>query len=67
MATEQIKSWYYDERGVLVINAAASESNSDWIRAARLKRKADQGDKKAKEELERMDNTPMMQEVDVEE
>lgn len=64
MATEQVKSWYFNERGVLVINAATTEANSDWLRAARLKRAADQGNEEARKELERMNNTPMMQEVD---
>ena len=34
--------------------------NDDWIRSARLKKLADQGDQAAKKELERLDKSQMM-------
>jgi len=34
----EIKPYYYDEDGTLVINPNADAANDDWIRAARLRR-----------------------------
>lgn len=56
-----VKGLTRDENGVLIVNVAAMESNGDWIRAARLARRAEEGDQEAAQELERMDQTPMMQ------
>ena len=41
--------------GVLEINLAATEESADWLRAGRLKERADAGDAAAKEELKKMD------------
>jgi hypothetical protein len=47
------------ETGEMVFNPDADAANADWIRAARLKRKADQGDMEAKKQLDELFNTPM--------
>lgn len=36
-----------------------TEATDDWLRAARLQKKADAGDKEAAAELERMEATPL--------
>ena len=36
------------------------ELNDDWLRASRLKKRAKQGDKEAKRELERMEQTKLV-------
>jgi hypothetical protein len=41
----------------LVLDCASSEVDNDWLKAARLKAKADRGDKSAARELERMQNS----------
>ncbi len=46
-----------EKDGVLVLNACACEANEDWLRARRLLIAAEQGDEKAREELERMDSS----------
>ena len=43
----------------VIINLDADEANLDWIRAARLMVKAEEGDKEAEKELERRMNTPV--------
>ena len=45
--------------GKKVFEVHYSQANDDWIRAGRLKRKADEGDKEAAAELKRMQETPM--------
>lgn len=47
-----------------VIEIPMTHANDDWIRAARLARKAKEGDKKAEEELRKMQNTQMMKSDD---
>lgn len=42
--------------------SSANLLNDDWIKAGRLRRLASKGDEKAKEELERMRNTKMIEE-----
>jgi len=41
------------------INACDTESNENWIKSARLKRLAKNGDKEAQAELDRMENIEM--------
>ena len=47
-----------------VIEIPMTHANDDWMRAARLARKAKEGDKKAEEELRKMQNTQMMESDD---
>lgn len=46
-----------EKRKVWVIDDAA---NGDWIRAARLAKKAREGDKEAAKELEKLENTKLV-------
>jgi len=50
---------HYDH---IVLNIDCDEANADWLRASRLKKKAEQGDKEAAKELNRMHNTKMYKE-----
>jgi len=43
-----------------VFDLGKIEIAGDWFKAGRLMEKRDKGDKKAKEELERMDDTEMV-------
>ena len=47
-----------------VIEIPMTHANDDWMRAARLARKAKEGDKKAEEELRKMQDTQMMESDD---
>jgi len=53
--------FYYREDGTLVINMDTTEADSDWIRASRLKKRADAGDKEAARELAEMEATEMVE------
>jgi len=53
--------FYYREDGTLVINMDTTLADSDWMRAARLKKLADAGDKKAAKELAEMEATEMVE------
>jgi hypothetical protein len=46
-------------RKVHVIQIDDNALNDDWIRSARLKKRADQGDEVARKELEELEDTPM--------
>ncbi len=48
------------------LNIGCTLANDSWLLAARLKRRAEQGDKEAEKELERMQNTRMVRYVPVE-
>jgi len=48
--------WDEKEQSWVVDDAA----NDDWIRAARLAKKADAGDEEARRELEKMENTKLI-------
>lgn len=48
-----------DKDGNITFNLDADEANADWIRAARLLKKAKAGDTEAAAELERLQNTRM--------
>ena len=56
-----------DVKGQLIINADSDEANADWIRAARLLKAAEAGDKEAAKELARRLKSPMYEIVGVEE
>ena len=45
--------------GDLVFCPESDAMNADWIRSARLMKRAQAGDKEAAKELERLENTPM--------
>ncbi len=47
--------------GKKVFEVPLSAANDDWMRARRLKIRADEGDKEAAAELKRMEETPMDQ------
>ncbi|GEM_PF-3091875 len=57
---EEVPFQEVDENGETVYNIDADAANADWIRAARLKRKAEQGDEEAAKELEKRQNTKMV-------
>jgi hypothetical protein len=52
-----------EDDGFTVINLDSTEADADWLRAARLKKRADAGDEAAKLEFERMGRTPMFERV----
>jgi len=53
--------------GEKVFEVDLSAANDDWMRAGRLKARADAGDKKAAAELKRMEETPMVEITDEDE
>lgn len=50
-----------DVDGEKVFEVTWTAANDDWMRAGRLKARADAGDKEAAAELKRMDETPMVE------
>ena len=44
-----------------------TEATDDWLRAARLAKRAEEGDKEAAKELERMESTPLVRVEDLDE
>jgi len=50
--------------GEKVFEVDMSAANDDWMRAGRLKARADAGDKEAAAELKRMEETPMAEITD---
>ena len=58
---KKIKPITTDEDGNKVFNLAADAANDDWIRAARLQRKADAGDEEAQKKLDKLKNTDMIE------
>jgi len=61
MKFKPVKAIEKDKNGNLVFNLAADAANADWIRAARLARRAEAGDEEAAKELKRLQETPMVQ------
>ena len=55
-----------DEDGNIIERIPWTEADDDWIRAARLAKKAQNGDKAAAEELRRMENSQMYEVEDEE-
>jgi hypothetical protein len=47
--------------GKIITKFPITEADDDWIRAARLAKKAKEGDKEAEKELRRMENTQMVE------
>lgn len=56
---KKIKPVEKDKDGNIVFNLDADEANADWIRAGRLLKKAQAGDKEAAAKLKKMEETPM--------
>lgn len=48
-----------DKDGNIIVEVPLSQANDDWIRAARLAKKAREGDQEAAEKLKRMQDTQM--------
>jgi len=60
MEMEKVKPIIKDKEGnIEMINLCCDAANADWLRAARLMEKAEVGDKKAKRELAKLEDTPM--------
>ena len=53
--------------GEKVFEVDLTAANDDWMRAGRLKARADAGDKEAAAELKRMEGTPMVEITDEDE
>ena len=53
-----------DEDGNIIERIPMTSADDDWIRAGRLKKKAEAGDKEAAKKLIEMENTQMMEVVD---
>jgi len=53
-----------DEDGNIIERIPYTAAADDWIRAGRLSQKAKAGDKDAARELEKMENTQMMESVE---
>ncbi len=53
-----------DKDGNIIERIPMTAADDDWIRAARLKKKAEAGDKEAAKKLKEMENTQMMEVVD---
>ncbi len=58
-----------DEDGKIIKEIPMSAADDDWIRAGRLRKKAEEGDQEAAEELKKMEDTEMYyyEEDDIEE
>ena len=48
-----------DEDGNIIEEIPMTAADDDWMRAGRLRKKADEGDQEAAEELRKMQNTEM--------
>jgi len=57
---KRIRAVDTEKNGTLVLNLASTAADDDWIRAARLARKAEEGDEEAAKELECLRETPMV-------
>ncbi len=53
-----------DEDGNIIERIPMTAADDDWIRAGRLRKKAEAGDKEAAKKLKEMENTQMMEVVD---
>jgi hypothetical protein len=67
MKTKPVYHTIKDEKGKVISKIPVTEADDDWIRAARLAKKAKEGDKEAEKELRRMQNTQMIEIDDVDE
>jgi len=59
-----VKTFNLMDDGRVEINLAPDAANDDWIRSARLLKKAEQGDKEAAAKLKELEETPMVEIVD---
>ncbi len=60
MKLKKVETFIYNEKGEIIgFNPNSDAANADWIRAARLKRRADKGDEEARKKLEELQNTSM--------
>ncbi len=60
MKRKKVEPYIYNKKGEIIeFNLHADAANEDWIRAARLKRKADEGDAEARKKLDELKNTGM--------
>jgi len=57
---EIIRLFWFTEDGQRRANPGAYAPNGDWIRAARLAKRAKAGDEEAAKELEELQNAPVM-------
>jgi len=61
MIREPVKAIEFDpDTDEVILNPSADLANDDWIRAARLLKKAKAGDEKARAKLERMYSVGMV-------
>ncbi|GEM_PF-1291910 len=63
----KLKPAYYtieDEDGNIIERIPYTAAADDWMRAGRLRKKAKAGDEEAARELEKMENTQMMEVVE---
>jgi len=63
MIERDVRAVDVDENGDTVFDLAADAANADWIRAARLRERADAGDEEALAKLETLFNTSMVEVV----
>lgn len=49
----------HDEKGKVIKRIPMTAADDDWIRAARLKKRADTGDQEAAEQLKQMEDSQM--------
>ncbi len=54
----------YDDDGNIIEEIPMTAADDDWIRAGRLRKKAEAGDKEAAKKLKEMENTQMIEWVD---
>ncbi len=54
----------YDDNGNIIEEIPMTAANDDWIRARRLKIRAEAGDKEAAKKLREMENTQMYYDED---
>ena len=59
MGKKKIEPVEYAKDGTVTFNLYSNAADADWIRAARLKKRAEAGDKEAEKELEELFNTPL--------
>ncbi len=60
MKRKKIEPFIYNKKGEIIgFNLHSDAANEDWLRAARLKRKADEGDEEAQKKLDELQNTGM--------
>lgn len=61
MKTKPVYTTLKDKDGKIIARIPWTEADDDWIRAARLSKKAKEGDKEAEEKLRQMENNQMVE------